>query len=82
MSERVGKIRSRREVLARVLRYCTLGALGAGGVAAAAKRRRLVREGKCVNRGICRGCGVFESCGLPQALSAKEVLARGRNGRE
>jgi len=38
------------------------------------------REGKCINDGVCRGCQVFETCGLPQALSAKQVLARIGNG--
>ncbi|MHC4184568.1 MAG: hypothetical protein ACYSR4_01370 [Planctomycetota bacterium] len=66
---------SRRELLAGVLRYATLGVLGAAGASASLKRRRLVREGTCVNRGICRGCAVLDRCGLPQALSAKEVLA-------
>lgn len=82
MSRQPGKTRSRREVLVAALRYGTFGALGAAGGAAAAKRRRLVREGKCINRGICRGCEVFEKCGLPQALSAKDVLARADDGRK
>jgi hypothetical protein len=67
-------VRSRRQLFAGVLRYVTLGLLGVVGGSAFAKRRRLVREGKCISRGICRGCEVFENCGLPQALSAKQVL--------
>ena len=66
-----GQVQSRRQLLAGVLRYATLGTLGTVGGSVVAKRRRLVREGKCINRGICRGCEVFEKCGLPQALSAK-----------
>ena len=58
------------------LRYATLGLFAAGTGSVAAKRRRLLREGKCINGGICSGCQVFEKCGLPQALSAKEILAR------
>jgi hypothetical protein len=40
---------SRRELLVEVLRYATLGMLGAAGGSASFKRGRLVREGKCVN---------------------------------
>ncbi len=67
--------RNRREFFAGAFRWATFGLIGAGGGFVAAKGRRLVREGKCINKGICRGCGVFERCGLPQALSAKEVLS-------
>ena len=74
MNKHLRQIQSRRELLGRVLRYATLGLLGVAGGWGFAKRRRLVREGKCVNHGICRGCEVFEKCGLPQALSAKQVL--------
>lgn len=80
MSRRFGQASSRRQILAGVLRYVTLGALGTAGGAAIAKRRRLVREDKCINGGICRGCEAFENCGLPQALSAKDVVARTGNG--
>ncbi len=73
-------MQSRRQLLAAALRYGTLGLLGAAGGAAFARRRRLLREGKCINHGVCRGCEVFEACGLPQALSAKQVLARMGNG--
>ena len=74
MNRGFGRVQNRREMLGRVLRYATLGLLGAAGGFGFAKRRRLVREGKCISRGICRGCEVFEKCGLPQALSAKQVL--------
>lgn len=80
MSKNSGQTLGRRELFAAVLRYVTLGALGAVGGSVLAKRRRFVREGKCINRGICRGCEVFERCGLPQALSAKQVLARMGDG--
>ena len=73
------KMSSRRELMAKVLRGGMVGLIGAGGGAAVAKRRRLVREGKCINKGVCRGCDVFEECGLPAALSAKEFL-RGQDG--
>ena len=80
MNKHFGQTQSRRQLLAAALRYGTLGLLGAAGGAAFARRRRLVREGKCINRGICRGCEVFEACGLPQALSVKQVLVRIGNG--
>ncbi len=70
------KVQNRRELLTTVLRYATLGTLGAIGGGVFAKRRRLVQDGICINSGICKGCGIFEQCGLPQALSAKQLLTR------
>jgi len=74
MSSHLVQVQSRRTLLSAALRYGTLGLLGAAGGAAFARRRRLLREGKCINDGVCRGCEVLETCGLPQALSVKEVL--------
>jgi hypothetical protein len=76
MNKHLGQAQSRRKLLLGVLRYATLGLLGTVGGSVIAKRRRLVREGKCINHGICRGCAVFEKCGLPRALSARRVLVR------
>jgi len=76
MSRHLGQVQSRRQLFAGALRYVTLGLFAAGAGSVVAKRRRLLREGKCINGGICCGCEVFEKCGLPQALSAKEILAR------
>ena len=70
------KVQNRRGLLAAVLRYVTLGTLGAIGGAVFAKRHKLVQEGVCINSGICRGCGIFEQCGLPLALSEKQLLTR------
>ncbi len=81
MKKHSGQVQNRRKVLADAVRYSTLGLLSAVGGWAYTKRRRLVREGKCVNTGICRGCRVYEKCGLPQALSAKQVLAGIEHGR-
>jgi hypothetical protein len=67
-------VKSRRQMLTATLRYATLGLLGTFGASAISRRRRLVREGKCVNEGICRGCEVLQTCSLPQALSEKEGL--------
>ena len=74
MNRGFGQVQNRRELLGRILRYATLGLFGTAGGFGLAKRRRLVREGKCISRGICRGCEIFEKCGLPLALSAKQVL--------
>jgi len=84
MSKHCEKVQNRRELLTAVLRYATLGTLGAIGGGVFAKRRRLVQgprlagtqDGICINSGICSGCGIFERCGLPQALSAKQLLTR------
>lgn len=79
MNKRFGTIQSRRQFFLRGLRNATLGLLTAAGASAFIKRRRLLREGKCLNQGICGGCKVFEGCGLPRALSVKSVLAREGN---
>ena len=73
MSKHCEKVQNRRELLTAVLRYATLGTLGAIGGGVFAKRRRLVQDGICINSGICKGCGIFEQCGLPRALSAKQL---------
>jgi len=80
MRRRLIQVQNRRQLLTSALRYGTLGLLGAAGAAAVIRRRRLLQEGKCINDGVCRGCQVFETCGLPQALSAKQVLAKMANG--
>ena len=76
MNRRSGQVQSRRQLLAAALRYATLGLFGVAGASVISRRRKLLREGKCINDGVCRGCEVFRRCGLPQALSAKQVLAR------
>jgi len=74
-------IHARRQFFRSMLRNVSLALLGVVGGVAVTKRRRLEREGKCVNRGVCSGCEVFEDCGLPRALSAKLTFARTRDGR-
>jgi len=64
-----------------MLRNMSLAVLGLAGGAAVIKRRRLLREGKCLNQGICGACEVFDDCGLPRALSTRSVLARIRDAR-
>lgn len=70
-------MKSRRRVFIDALRYAVIGVIGVGSGLAFAKRRRLLREGKCVNDGICRQCEIFETCDLPQALVVREMSAKG-----
>ncbi|MCF7972690.1 MAG: hypothetical protein K9N55_02630 [Phycisphaerae bacterium] len=70
------KKQTRRSLFIRGLRQGTLVLLTAGGGAVWAKRRRLVREGKCVAQGVCSGCAVLSQCGLPRALSMKKHQER------
>lgn len=79
MSKHSKQVRNRRQLLTEALRYMTLGVFAVAGVSVLVKRHRLVREGKCIHGGICRGCAVFERCSLPQALSAREMLAEGKD---
>ncbi len=65
------KVQNRRQLFTSVLRYAALGVLGVVGGSVFAKRRRLVKNGICINREICKSCGILEECGLPPALSAK-----------
>ncbi|RKY08015.1 MAG: hypothetical protein DRP65_09685 [Planctomycetota bacterium] len=80
MKNRSSKIQSRRELLTGALRYSALGVSGMLGGWSFVKKRRLKRQGKCINAGICRGCRVYERCGLPAALSAKQVLSGRKRG--
>ena len=75
------KVQSRRELFAAILRYTTLVVLAVTGWAVAAKRRRLVQDGICINCGICEGCRILEQCDLPRALSAKQLVAKIDNER-
>jgi len=70
---------SRRYLFAAVCRYGALGLLTAGAAGIFAKRRRLVRQGKCMSSGICTGCEILARCDLPRALSAKETMIGGNN---
>ena len=79
MNELLSRLQARRQFVTRALRNASLALLGLGGGAVVMKRRRLLREGKCLNLGMCRQCGVFEDCGLPRALSTREALARIRH---
>jgi hypothetical protein len=62
---------SRREILKATLRYGTLGLLTATAVGLLAKRRKLLREGKCIGNGFCNGCKILERCNLEQAVKTR-----------
>ncbi|MHC4166465.1 MAG: hypothetical protein ACYSWQ_05870 [Planctomycetota bacterium] len=79
MKEQAGHVRSRRELFAAVGRYAALGLLTAGAAGILAKRRRLVRQGKCPSGRTCAGCEILSSCDLPGALSARQAKIGGDN---
>ena len=74
MNSQFEKVQSRRQLFISVLRYVTLGVLGAVGSFVFSKKRRLTRNGICINREICGSCGIFAECVLPAALSTKMKL--------
>jgi len=82
VKERIGHVHSRRELFAAACRYGVLGLLTAGAAGIFAKRRRLIRKGKCIGSGACTGCVILARCDLPRALSAKETMIGGDNVRE
>ncbi|MFC1677156.1 hypothetical protein ACFL3G_08860 [Planctomycetota bacterium] len=75
------KTPDRRNILADLLRYSALAVVGFVTGAALIKRRRLLREGKCVSKGICSGCDIYKDCSLPQALSRKDTLSENPNAK-
>ena len=74
MAELFMKTQTRRHWLMSAGRYAIVGLVGllTGGLLI--KRRKLLREGNCINRGICGGCQLYADCRLPQSLSRKQVL--------
>jgi len=80
VSDLLNRLQARRQFVTRALRNASLALLALSGGAVVVKRRRLLREGKCLNRGVCRDCTAFEDCGLPRALSTRDVLERTRHG--
>ncbi len=82
MSENPKKEQTRREFFMDVFRYATLGAIGVISGAVFAKRRKLLKDGVCINQGMCSGCGIFEQCNLPPALSEKQFITRVDNERK
>ncbi len=72
----ITKKTDRRELFGDVIRASVLGLIGVGVGAGLRKRRKLLREGACISDGICSRCDDLDECGLPQARSAKDVMAR------
>ena len=80
MNESLSERQTRRRFFAGTLRKASLALLAVGSGAAVMKRRRLLREGKCLSRGVCRDCAAFEGCGLPRARSVRHAVARSHDG--
>jgi len=74
------KKQNRRQMMTGTLRYAALGLIGFFSGSAIVKRRRLIKEGKCVRRGICAGCELYNDCRLPAVLSRKQILIEENNG--
>jgi hypothetical protein len=70
------KVTDRRRLFANAIRAGVLALIALGGGASLLKRRRLVRQGKCINSGICGRCDIFDDCRLPQALSKRKFDKR------
>ena len=70
------KVTDRRHFFANSIRASILALIALGGGTSMLKRRRLVRQGKCINSGICSGCNIFDDCRLPQALSKRDFQKR------
>lgn len=70
----VNFVDNRRQFLRAIARCGVAVVIGVGVAAVEYKRRRLISEGKCVNRGICGGCEVLNVCKLPAALKMKEKI--------
>ena len=66
------KFENRRQFLRGIGRCGVAIGIGIGMAMLEIKRRRLVREGKCVNRGVCGECEVFSVCKLPAAVTLKD----------
>lgn len=66
---------NRREFYTRILRYSALGLLTVMGGSILAKRRKFIREGKCVNFYYCANCDFLSECELPEATAARQNLS-------
>lgn len=74
------KVNNRRQLLKGSLRYAAVGAVVVSAGSMAFKRKRLLREGKCINKGICGQCRLINECGLPRALSVRQSAGGQANG--
>jgi len=62
---------SRRSALVNIARFGALTVVASIGVFTQTKRRRLLREGKCISNNQCANCQILSDCSLPLALSQK-----------
>ena len=65
-------LQTRRSALKHIARCGLLAGLGALTIFAEAKRRRLLRQGKCISNSQCVNCEILNKCSLPSALSQKQ----------
>ena len=66
----------RREWLAGMLRWGSLGVLGALSTVLVLRRRSGSRETRCERRKPCDRCLVFHGCHLPPAMKSKRRQRR------
>lgn len=59
---------SRRSLMVSVLRIGVGAAVVSFGCLVAAKRQRLIRQGKCKDVENCKSCRAFKDCSLPEAI--------------
>lgn len=78
MNKQLEEMQNRRELFKSVLRYGTLGLMIVFAGNAFAKKRRLERNGICINREICQSCRIFNEYDLPAALSTKTDINKSR----
>ncbi len=64
---------NRRSILGNSLRFLAAGTIVAGSAGLAVKRRRLLKDGRCVNRSVCKDCVWQSDCGLPRARSYRKA---------
>ncbi len=73
----INRIENRRQFLRNIARCGVVAGIGIAMAMFEYKRRRLLRQGKCVNRGICGDCSVLNDCRLPRALATKNNRING-----
>lgn len=64
---------NRRKLLHGVLRYTAAVGIAGTSSAVVLKSRRLLKDGRCINRGVCKRCIQLVDCGLPRARSYRQA---------
>jgi len=82
MAMQFEKVQNRRQLFTSVLRYATLGVLGAVGGFTYAKRRRLVKNGICINRQICGAVEYLKNAVYLRLCRLRRTLKRINDGRK